>query len=118
MTEVEQQDLRVIVGSQGNFFNENRSENANWALHLSMRIYSPLLMLNRATTKGPTENEINASVRKALTALQAMKPVSSKVASTKKHKIGEEDTSSEEHGEDTLAQEPLPLPEPADLQQA
>jgi hypothetical protein len=52
-------ELPAIVSINEPFFRKSNKDDFEWALHLPMRICSPLLLLNRSTYSDPSERDYN-----------------------------------------------------------
>lgn len=111
---MEEKDLPAILAVNEVFFCKTRNPDLEWALHLPMRLCSPMLLLARPSNRDPTDNALDQQAKSLFsfnTTIAVTKPAS------KKRKLEEDATSAEDcaGGEEVLAQVPLPLPEPEEI---
>lgn len=124
MAETEEKDLPVILSVNDVFFNKSRNPDLEWALHLPMKICSPMLILSNQNKKDPSVNELNREGHDIFQ-FNVQLSVNKPAPKQKKRKIeetllGSDNLDSDFVGEadaeegEIVAATPLPLPEAAD----
>lgn len=120
---VEPSELPVVVSINEPFFRKSDKQDFEWAIHIPMRICSPMILINRPTYSDPTERDFNREAKALFsfsTSIAVKKPPAPPKTAKKRKAEGdasgaEEGDAEQTAGEELLAQVPLPLPEPEEV---